>query len=75
MDSGSSRNVVIYDIGNISYSHTNNWKNKFLVLGEAPIQGIDNSTGAVEKKNINFTKANISFCLNYIIMSVKATSM
>ena len=56
MDSGSSRNVVIYDIGNISYSHTNNWKNKFLVLGEAPIQGIDNSTGAAEKKILTLLK-------------------
>ena len=34
----------------IVHPYTNNRKNNFLVLGEGPNEGINNSTGAAEKK-------------------------
>ena len=43
----------------------NNWKNNFLVLGKGPTQGINDSTGSLEKKlSINFSKANKKYCLS-----------
>ena len=45
-----SRYVLIFGIDNSSSSHTNNPKNNFLVLAEGPTQGINDSTGAAEKK-------------------------
>ena len=45
-----SRNSVIFGVDNSSPSHTNNRKNNFLVLGEGPTDGLNDSTGAVEKK-------------------------
>ena len=44
-----ARNVVIFRFGNSSSSHTNNRKDNFLVLGEGPTQGINDSTGSAEK--------------------------
>ena len=42
----------------------NNRKYNFLVLGERPIDGINDNTGAAEKKfSINFSKAKTKFCL------------
>ena len=43
---------------NSSSPHTDNRENNILVLGEGRIQGINDSTGAAEKKSINFSKAN-----------------
>ena len=43
-------NVLISSVDNSSSSHTDNQKNNFLVLGEVPTQGINDSTGAAEKK-------------------------
>ena len=39
---------------------------RIIVLDEGPTQGINNSTGAVEKKisKLNFSKANARFCLS-----------
>ena len=37
----------------------------FLVLGEGPMQGINDSTGLAEKKSINLSKANTKFCLSF----------
>ena len=63
-DNGTARNVVIFGADNSSSSHIDNPKNNFLVLGEGPIEGINGSVGPEEKKiSINFTKANIKFCL------------
>ena len=43
---------------------TDNRKSNFLVLGEGPTQGINDSTGSAEKKiSINFSKANTKICL------------
>ena len=44
-----ARNVVIFSCDNSSSSHTDNRKNNFLVLGEGPTQGINDSTGSAEK--------------------------
>ena len=49
----------------IVHPYTNNQKNNFSVLGEGPNEGINNSTGAAEKKiSINVSKANTKCCLN-----------
>ena len=45
-----ARNNVNFGVDNKSLSHTNNRKNNFLVLGEVPTDGINDSTGAAEKK-------------------------
>ena len=44
-----ARNVVIFGVDNSSSSHTDNWKNNFLVSGEGSTQNINDSTGAAEK--------------------------
>ena len=55
-------NIVIFGVDNSSPSNTDNQKNSFLLLGEGPTQGINDSTGAAEKKfSINFSKANTKF--------------
>ena len=57
--------LIIFGVSNSSSSHTDNRKNHFLVLGEAPTDGIDGSIGAAEKKfSINFSNAKTKFCLN-----------
>ena len=55
---------MIFGGDNSSSSHTDNRKNNFLVLGEGPTSGINNTIGAAEKKiSFNFSKANTKFCL------------
>ena len=55
-------NIVIFGVDNSSPSNTDNQKNSFLLLGEGPTQGINDSTGAAEKKfSINFSKASTKF--------------
>ena len=49
-DKDFARNVVIFDVDDSSSSHTDNRKNNFLVIGEGPTQGINDSTGTAEKK-------------------------
>ena len=49
-DNDFARNVVIFDVDDSSSSHTDNRKNNFLVIGEGPTQGINDSTGTAEKK-------------------------
>ena len=43
-------NVVIFGVCNSSSSHTSNQHNNFLVLGEGPTDGINDSSGAAGKK-------------------------
>ena len=58
-------NFIVFDADNSSLSHLNNRKNNFLILDEGPVYGINGSFGSPEKNlSINFTKANIKFCLN-----------
>ena len=75
---GFARNVVIFGVGNTSSSYTDNQKNNFLVLGEGPAEGINESIGAAEKRfSTNFSKAKTKFCLslhyNGVIMYVICT--
>ena len=57
--------LLIFGVDNISSCHPDNRKNNFLILGEGPTYGINRSFESPEKKfNINFTKANIKFCLS-----------
>ena len=44
-----ARNFVVFGVNNILSSHTVNWKNNFLVLGEGPTQDINDSTDSAEK--------------------------
>ena len=54
----------LWNFGNES-SHTDNRKNNFLVLGQGSTYDIYGSFGPPEKKfNINFVRANITFCLS-----------
>ena len=43
------RNVLIFGVDNDWSFHTDNWKDKFLVLGEGLTGAIDYSTDAAEK--------------------------
>ena len=45
---GLARDIVIFGVDNTS-CHTDNQKNIFLVLGEGPTEGIDDSVVAAEK--------------------------
>ena len=64
-DNDLARNVVISGVNNTSSSHTDNQKNNFLVLGEGPAKGINDSVGAKKKKvSINFSTAKTKFCLS-----------
>ena len=61
----TARNVIIFGVGNSSSSHSNNCKNKILMLGEGPTFGMNGKFGLLEKKfSINFTKANTKLCLS-----------
>ena len=61
--------MLISDIDNTSSSHTDNQRNNILVLGEGSFDGINCSTGAVEKISFNFSKANTTFCWNLHVNS------
>ena len=58
---GFSKNVVIFGVDNTSSSHPDNEIKKFLVLGEGPIEGINDNVGAAEK-NFVLTLAKTKFC-------------
>ena len=60
-----ARNVVIFDVDNSQSSHTDNYKNNFLVLGEGPTDDNNGTVGVAEKNfSVNFNKAKTKFCLN-----------
>ena len=48
-DNDSAKNVVIFGVDDSLSSHTDNWKNIFLVLGKVPTFCINGSDGAAEK--------------------------
>ena len=57
-DNNTARNVTIFGVDNSSWSHADNRKNNFSVLGEGII-GIIGSFGSPKKRfDINFSKAN-----------------
>ena len=73
---GFARNVVIFGVDNSSSYQTDNGKNNFLVLGEGPTQGINDSTGAAEKKLVlTLVKETQNFAYVYITMVMKVTCM
>ena len=45
-----ARNVVIFGVDNSSSSHTDHFKNDFLILGKGDTFGINRSFGALERK-------------------------
>ena len=60
-DNDIARNVVSFGVGNSSWSHIGNLKNKFLVLGE----GLTKDCWWSRKKiSINFSKANTKLWLD-----------
>ena len=64
-DNETARNVMIFGVDNNSSSHVDSRKNNFLVLGEGPTFGINESFGSPEKRfTINFSKANTKFCVS-----------
>ena len=57
-----TRNVIIFSVDNSSSSDTDNHKSGFLVLGEGPTDGINDSIGAADEKfRIYFSKAKTKF--------------
>ena len=64
-DNDFARNAIIFGVDNSSSSHSDNCKNKFLILGEGPSYGINGSFGSPEKKiNVKFSKPNTKFFLS-----------
>ena len=62
---GADRNVIAFGVDNSSWSHVDNFKNNFLILGLGPTFGINGSFGWPEKEfSISFTKSNTNFCLS-----------
>ena len=56
-----ANNITNFGVDNSSPSHADNHKNNFLVLGEGPTFGINESFGLPEKKfSINFSKQNFA---------------
>ena len=49
---GFARYIVIFGFNITSSSYTDNQKNRFLVLGGGPTEGINDSVGAAEKSLI-----------------------
>ena len=49
-DNDLARNVIILGVDNSSSCHADNCKNKFLVLGEGQIFGINGSFGSPRKE-------------------------
>ena len=70
-DNDTVRNVITFGVDNSSWSHSENCKNDFLILGAGPTYGINGSFESPEKKfNIDFTKANTKFFWIYTIMLI-----
>ena len=54
---GFARNIIVFGVDYSSSSHTDNRKNKFLVLGKGLTDNIDGSVCTKEKKfSISFSK-------------------
>ena len=68
------RNVIIFSFDNSSSAHSDIGKNSFLVLGEVPTHGVNDSIGTAEQKfGFNFkerqtqkhkVKRKTKFCLS-----------
>ena len=61
-DNDIARNVTIFGVDNSSSSHANNRKNNYLMLGEGPTSGINESFGSPEKNfSIHFSNQTQNF--------------
>ena len=59
------RNVIIPGIDSSSSSHTDNFRNNSLVLGEGDTFGINGGLSAPKNKfSINFSEAKTKFCMS-----------
>ena len=81
-DKDCPRNVIIFDADNSSSSHTDNRKNKFLVLDEGDTCHINGGSGTSEKKLIlvkqrqNFAWVCITMVIIVIcLLTEKSTSL
>ena len=78
-DNDLARNVIIFGVDNNLSSHTANWINNFLILGERPRDGINDSTGAAGKKIVsllvgqiqNFPQVSITMVMRVTCMPIK----
>ena len=62
---GTTRKVITFDVDNSLSSQVYNCKNNFLILDLRPTFRTNGSLGSpVKKFSINFTKANVKFCLS-----------
>lgn len=58
-----AKNVAIFGVDKTLSSHTDNQRNNFLLIGEVPTDGVNDSTDAAEKRfSIIFSKAKTKFC-------------
>ena len=64
-DNDLARDVIVFGTDNSSTSHSDNFKNNFLILVEVPTYGVNGRFESPEKNiNINFAKANSKFYLS-----------
>ena len=60
-----AKNVIIFGVDNSSSVRIDNKRKDILVLGESPMQGLDNTTITAEAKySINFTISREKICLS-----------
>ena len=65
VSNGFGRNCIIFGVDMCSSVHVDNKKNVFLILGEDPTQGLDDTTLTAERKySINFTVTRKKLCLS-----------
>ena len=65
-DNDFAGNTIIFDVYNSSPSHSDNYQNNFLILGEVPTYSINGRFASLEKKiDINFTRVKTKFCLSF----------
>ena len=66
------RNVKVFRVDNSSSSHSDNFKNNFLVIGEGPSDDFNGSVCTAEQKNLvlNSLKQIQKFPLVWIIMVI-----
>ena len=71
LNNDSARNVIVFGVDNSSWSHTDNQKNVFLLLGKGTTFSINEHFGSPEKKfNINLVKQRRNFIWVCIIMLI-----
>ena len=71
-DNGFTVNVGSLGVDNTQSCDTDHEKNKFLVLGEGPIDGINDSTGAQKKNSVSFSNIQ-NFAKVSIAMVMRVT--